>query len=158
MSATARREVQSGRFTLDLPSDEAFKLFTAEGERLWVPGWSPHILGPLPQARGLVFLTGKGAERTIWTVIESDESRGLVLYSRVTAGSRAGLVRVRVEADRDGSSVEVTYDMTALSPQREAALDAYSEAGFREMLGTWQHLIAEFLAGDGARERLASVI
>ena len=89
----ARREIQSGRFALALPKANAFKLFTAEGERLWVPGWAPEILGPLPQATGLVFLTGEGAERTIWTVVESDPARGLVRYSRVTPGSRAGFVQ-----------------------------------------------------------------
>lgn len=158
MAAIARREVQTGRFALDLPMGEAFKLFTAEGERLWVPGWSPEIHGALPQAPGLVFLTGEGDERTIWTVIESDPSRGLVLYSRVTPGSRAGLVRVRVEGEGAHSKVEVTYDLTALSPEGEAALDAYSEVRFAEMLETWQRLIADFLAGEDARDRLAAAI
>ena len=152
-----RREIQTGRFPLPLRTDEAFKLFTAEGERLWVPGWAPEILGALPQAPGLVFLTGKGSERTIWTVIESDRSRGLVRYSRVTPRSRAGLVEVRVEPDGDGCSVAVSYDLTALSAEGEAALDALSGSRFNDMLETWRGLILDFLAGDDSRSRLAGL-
>ena len=156
MAATGpRRQRQTGQFDVPLPAGEAFKLFTAEGERLWVPGWSPEILGALPQAPGLVFLTGEGAERTIWTVIESDSVRGLVRYSRVTPGSRAGLVEVRVTGEGDRSRVEVTYDLTALSPEGDEALEAYSAPRFVEMLANWETLIAAFLDSDGARERFA---
>ncbi len=152
-----RRERQTGGFELPLPLREAFKLFTAEGERLWVPGWSPEILGPLPQADGLVFLTGEGAEHTIWTVIESDPD-GRLLYSRVTPGSRAGLVEVRLREAGETTRVDVTYDLTALSEEGERALDAYAETRFAEMLADWQALIAAFLAREGARERLAAAI
>ena len=156
MAARApRRERHTGRFELALPRDEAFKLFTADGERLWVPGWTPAILGPLPQAPGLVFLTGEGAERTIWTVLESDPVDGLVRYSRVTPGSRAGLVEVRVSGEGDRTRVDVTYDLTALSPEGEEALEAYSAPRFAEMLANWEKLIAAFLDSAGARGRLA---
>jgi hypothetical protein len=158
MSQALRRQTRTGRFELALAADEAFKLFTAEGERLWVPGWAPEVLGRLPQATGLVFLTGEGSELTIWTVIESDRSRRHARYSRVTPGSRAGLVEVRVEGEGQGCSVEVRYDLTALSPEGEIALEAYSKAGFAEMLQTWQRLIAEFLASGDARERLAVTV
>ena len=38
---------------------------TAEGETLWVPGWSPTILGDLPQHPGLVFLTEANGQQVI---------------------------------------------------------------------------------------------
>lgn len=153
-----RREQQSGRFEIDLAFDDAFKLFTAEGERLWVPGWSPEILGPLPQAPGLVFMTGEESERTIWTVLESRPDKGVLRYSRVTPGSRAGLVEVRLEPTGDRTRVQVTYDLTALSPDGERDLEAYSAPRFAEMLENWQALIAEFLTADGARDRIAGAL
>src|SRR5687768_15099121 len=153
----ARRERETGGFELPLPIGEAFKLFTAEGERLWVPGWAPEVLGPLPQAAGLVFLTGVGAERTIWTVIESDHG-GHVVYSRVTPGSRAGLVEVRLSLLGERTRVDVSYDLTALSDEGESALDAYAGEAFAEMLATWERLIAAFLETPGARARLAESV
>jgi len=154
-----RREIRSGHFTLDLAIHDAFKLFTAEGERLWVPDWSPTVLGALPQAPGLVFLTGSGADHTIWTVLtsECDATGGCARYSRVTPGSRAGTVDVRLTAvSAQSTRVGVSYDLTALSPDGERALDAYDAPRFAEMLQSWLALITSFLARDGARERLAA--
>ena len=153
-----KRIRETGRFELRLPLAEAFKLFTAEGERLWVPGWSPEMLAPLPQAPGLVFRTGEGAERTIWTVLESDAATGRLLYSRVTPASRAGLVEVVLSEAGDLTRVQVSYDLTALSPEGEAALDAYRGAKFAEMMNQWRALIAAFLSRDGARAQLAALL
>ena len=150
--------MQTGAFDLPLPPDEAFKLFTAEGERLWVPDWAPQMLGTLPQAPGLVFLTGGGDEATIWTVLASDLPGGLVRYSRVTPGSRAGIVEVGLTAKDEGTQVQVTYDLTALSPEGEQALEAYRGEAFAEMLRTWCSLIEQFLQTENARQRLSSAL
>lgn len=32
---------RSGTFDLDQPPEQTFHLFTAPGERLWVPDWDP---------------------------------------------------------------------------------------------------------------------
>ena len=152
------RERQTGHFELHLPAADAFKLFTAEGERLWVPDWTPEILGAVPQAPGLVFLTGEGAEQTIWTVIQSDPSRGLLLYSRVTPGSRAGLVEVRLTGENERTRVDVSYDLTALSAEGMSSLEAYAAPRFADMLETWHALITAFLRRADARERLAAAI
>ena len=141
----AARVIQRGCFQIDLPPTEAFKLFTAMGERLWVPGWSPRLLGPIPQQPGLVFLTGTGPDFTIWTVIESDPMAGRVCYSRVTPGSRAGIVNVEVTGVDAGSNVEVAYDLTALTADGEASLQAYSSSNFAHMLDSWKRLVAAML-------------
>ena len=153
-----RRERHKGHIERPLPVEDAFKLFTAEGERLWVPGWSPEILGPVPQAPGLVFLTGDGDEWTIWTVLASDPAGGVLRYSRVTPALRAGLVEVRLTGEGERSRVEVSYDLTALSSDGEASLEAYSAPRFAQMLESWHALITDFLRSDGARERLAAAI
>jgi hypothetical protein len=142
----AVRIQQRGTFHLDLPPETAFKLFTAAGERLWVPGWSPTILGPLPQAPGLVFTTGEGAEHTIWAVIDSDRESGLVRYSRVTPGSRAGIVTVTVTKTAVGAQIDVAYDLTALRPEGETALQAYAPDPFAQMMQDWHRLITNMPA------------
>ncbi|WP_445680886.1 hypothetical protein [Radicibacter daui] len=136
----ALRIRRHGSFELALPPADAFKLFTAEGEKLWVPGWSPILLGPLPQQAGLVFLTGDGAEHTIWTVIDHDPVAGRVCYSRVTPASRAGFVRVQVTPANGGSRVAVEYDLTALDGEG-AALQSWSPEYFSGMMAEWQSRI-----------------
>jgi hypothetical protein len=141
--ARARR---SGSFVLDLKPNDAFLLFTAEGERAWVPGWSPSILGSGRQEAGLVFLTDEG-EYTIWTVIESDEEQLRHRYSRVTPSVRAGIVEVRVVPEGSMSRVIVSYDMTALPGAGAAALEPYSTENFHNMLDEWRSLIEQALHG-----------
>ena len=142
---TQARISRTGSFSLPVSVEEAFPLFTAEGESRWVPGWAPDILGDLPQQPGLVFLTESGGDRTIWTVLVSDEAAGRLLYSRVTPGRHAGTVEVRLEPDGAGTRVAVTYAMTALPPAGAEALDPYSEANFRDMLEDWRALIARVI-------------
>jgi hypothetical protein len=134
----------SGSFHLPLPPEEAFDLFTAEGEKLWVPNWKPQILGPTPQSAGLVFLTWRDEICTIWTVVESDKSALRHCYSRVTLGAHAGLVRLSLTPDHGGSRVCVTYDMTALPGSLATALDDYRARAFETMLSEWAALLREF--------------
>ena len=140
------RARRSDCFRLPLSPDQAFDLFTAEGERRWVPGWSPLILGPLPQAPGLVFLTGDGDEATIWTVLEHDRARWRHRYSRVTPKLRAGTVAVDLTPDPEGCRVNVAYDLTALPGAGEAALSMYDEASFSAMLQEWRRLLMNWIA------------
>lgn len=137
---------RQGYFLLDLPAERAFHLFTAEGERSWVPGWNPDILSDLPQQRGLVFLTGEGKEFTIWTVLETDSDAMRLSYSRVTQASRAALVEVKLIPDGEGCRIEVGYDITALSPDAAHSLDAYSEDKFQQMMIDWRNGITKALA------------
>jgi hypothetical protein len=146
-----RRVRSCGGFELPLAPERAFSLFTAEGERRWVPGWSPTILGDMPQHPGMVFLTEADSRQTIWTVIESDPVALRHRYSRVTPGVSAGTVDVQLRTDAHGSTVEVSYDLTALSEEAQPALDAYEGAQFEAMMDEWRSLIAEMLA----REALA---
>lgn len=135
---------RSGSFQLDLDAGDAFPLFTAEGERDWVPGWSPTVLGPKQEA-GLVFLTGTGKENTIWTVLESDRAQLRHRYSQVTPGVRAGTVEVSLSREAAGCCVHVAYDMTALPGASEDALDGYCEPNFDAMLREWRELIGGLL-------------
>ena len=138
----APRTVQTGTFNLPLPADEAFELFTAEGERRWVEGWNPAVLsdcgGNMP---GAVFLTDHGRERTIWTVIEAHRDEGHLVYSRVSPGRRAGTVRVTVQPRDHGSEIAVTYDLTVLGPEGQQAVRMMDKCGFAAMLEEWRRLI-----------------
>ena len=135
---------QSGIIYVPLPPDRAFDLFTAEGERLWAPGWDPKVLSET------VFLTGHGGEETIWTIIEADRQTGRLCYSRVSPGVRAGTVRVNLDADGTGSRVEVRYDMTALGPRCVEAVTKIDRAGFAAMLRDWERFIGEAIAANAS--------
>lgn len=135
-----RRVQRAGSFLLPIDAASAFPLFTAEGERKWVPGWNPEVLGDA-QEPGMVFLTGSDEERTIWTVLESDQTALRHRYSRVTPSSRAGIVEVMLTREAPNCRVHVRYDLTALPGAPESALDGYSQESFDSMMVAWQSMI-----------------
>ncbi len=155
----ALRTRQCGSFSLPLPPSIAFDLFTAEGERRWVPGWEPTILSDCSATEpGAVFLTDLGGEQTIWTVIEADRASGRLLYSRVSPGRRAGTVRVRLAAEATGTRVEVAYDITALGTEGKEAVRAMDEAGFASMLAHWKKMILAIASrSDGSQAARSSL-
>lgn len=139
------RVTTTGSFFIPMPCEQAFDLFTAAGERAWVSGWDPIILGDLPQTSGLVFLTGSAAHETIWIVIGSDPQTCSHRYCRVTPGVHAGIVEVRLCSEAGGSRVQVGYDMTALPGAPPDCLDQYGEERFTEMLADWSKMIRSAL-------------
>jgi hypothetical protein len=135
------------------PPAEAFRFFTPEGERLYVPGWAPEYLHPRDGALagGLTFRTNHGGEETIWLVSTCDPDGGAIEYIRVTPGSRIGTVTVRLAPARDMeglpgavTEVTVTYRLTSLSGAGDAKLAAF-EAAFEDQIASWERSIAALL-------------
>ncbi|MFI8392768.1 SRPBCC family protein [Streptomyces sp. NPDC085540] len=107
------RRVLSATLTVPLPPEEAFRLFTARGERDWVPGWAPVFPVDTPDdtAPGTVWLSSSPEEETTWLVTSREFPRS-VSYARITPGVHAGTVTVALAATEAGSEVTVTYDMS----------------------------------------------
>jgi hypothetical protein len=133
----------TGQVAVALPPREALVLFTPRGEERWVPGWQPRFPARTDDdsAPGTVFETHAGGEHTIWVVAERAQGRRIA-YARVTPGSRAGTVTVTVSDDtRGGATVQVTYELTALSPQGAQELRGFAD-GYPDFLRSWEEAIA----------------
>ena len=130
---------RSGTVRVAAPLQDAFFFFTPDGERRWVPGWSPEYLHPRDglQSAGAVFRTSAGGEETLWLIAGLDPDAGVAEYVRITPGSRMGTVSIRAEAVTSSSTlVHVTYRLTALAPVGNRVLEAF-DAGFDAMMGEW---------------------
>ncbi|SNR28362.1 SRPBCC family protein [Actinomadura mexicana] len=138
----------TGRLTVALPPDEAFHLFTAQGERRWVPHWEPSFPAPAADDTepGTVFQTLDRDQTTTWIVVEATPGRR-ILYARVTPGVSAGTVSVVLDEAGDQSNVTVTYELTALSSGGAAHLRRFAD-GYPAFLAGWQDAIAETLHDD----------
>lgn len=144
MTFTPAHIERTGTVRVAAPLAKAFQYFTPDGERLWVPGWSPtyHYPAGGPQCEGAVFETNAGGEHTLWMVTRYDPDAGLAEYARVTPGSRMGTVSIRSDAESPTSTiVHVTYRLTAISPDGNKAVEALS-AAFDAMMAEWASLIA----------------
>lgn len=143
----------SHRIVVDVPLERAFMLFTPAGEELWVDGWQPTYVHPDDgrTEAGMVFTTGDGDERTIWTLVDFDRAAHRSRYARCTPASRTGLVEVRCAAlDAARTEVSVSYALTALNAAGEQALEAFEGARFAAMIDGWASAIA------ARRERLVA--
>jgi hypothetical protein len=139
-----------GSATLSVPlgAEDALALFTARGERRWVPGWDPEFPGGEPaegdpEREGMVFVTAHGAERTFWVVAATGPEE--VRYARVTPAKWAGSVAVKLlDTSVAATTLEVTYDLTPLTPDGALDLTEFA-AGFDAYIAEWESLIAAAL-------------
>jgi hypothetical protein len=125
----------TGSFELAAPSDRVMPLFTAEGERLWAPGWDPEWADVEHTHEPGEVWTTSGPPLTTWVTVDAGPDR--VRYARVAPGDSAGTVAVACTAHTEGTTVTVSYDLTALSPNGETRLTAF-EASYAEMLEHWR--------------------
>ncbi len=133
----------SGAVHVQAPPEQSFSLFTAAGEKLWVPGWEPEVMGGGDGNRkGAVWTTCVDGETTVWVVVDFDVDAQHARYARITPGVKAGTVEVRVRPDGNGGSVaDVTYALTALSDRGNQDLAEFGRESFEEMLREWGDLI-----------------
>ena len=142
---TSTQQRLTSRIQVDLPPDEAFRLFTPRGEQDWVHGWQPRFPAPTPDDTepGTVFETHANGQHTIWVVTSRDPSKR-ISYARVTPGEQAGIVTVTITDAGGRSEVEVTYQLTALSPAADHKLREFAE-GYPAYLQSWQDAITAWL-------------
>ncbi|MCB9948592.1 MAG: SRPBCC family protein [Rhodospirillaceae bacterium] len=130
---------------VERPVDQAFALFTPKGEEAWVPGWRPTYVRPASgeTCRDMVFMTGEGAETTIWTCLCWQPEQWHVRYLRVTPNSRVAFVTVRCHPEGPARTrVAVTYEMVALSDDGRSFLAGLSEDEFARSIDAWSDMIA----------------
>ena len=141
-----RRLHVSQRIVVDAPVDQAFMFFTPAGEELWVDGWKPTYIHPSDgrTESGMVFLTGRGDELTVWTLADFDREAHRSRYVRSTPASRTSLVEVRCAAlDEARTEVWVSYTLTALNAHGERVLENFEGERFTAMIDDWARRIAE---------------
>lgn len=145
-----RRVALSESFAIPLARRAAFRLFTARGEMLWVPGWSPEFFEDLADDLeiGTVFRTRDDSGRaTTWMVVACDLGHR-VRYARVVDGRNAGTVTVELEDASDGCRVTVAYDLTSTDPAGDAPLRQFAD-GYVPFIQSWGDAIAAHLNAGG---------
>ncbi len=147
---SSRRRVRlEGAFPVAVAPDEALRLFTPSGERLWAPGWDPEFPAATGDETepGTVFLTSHHGRNVTWVVVACEPGRS-VSYANMSENIRASLVHVVCEAAADGTSIaHVTYHVTALSAGADEELATFA-AGYGSFLESWRTAIDAALARE----------
>lgn len=137
------------RIVVNAPAEKTFMFFTPAGEELWVDGWAPRYVNPADGAtqQGMVFCTGQGTDLTVWMLVEFNRQTMRSRYVRCTPATHTGTVEVSCTAlDDSHTQVDVTYTLTALSPEGEVVLEAFEGQAFASMIESWATDIGRHLS------------
>jgi hypothetical protein len=117
-------------------------LFTPEGERAWVPDWTPTFLSGATDEAGAVWTTQAHGVHVTWVTVLRDSHRAR--YARLSTNGTAGFVDVRCSVEGDATRVHVRYDLTATNEDGAAFL-AQLARGYDAMLNQWRRLASRVL-------------
>ena len=138
-----------GSFKIDYPPKKALRLFSAEGEKYWIPGWDPKILKGDGYHRDDVFINmGPGGNST-YVVIDYNDKKYHALYAKVTPDISAGTVEISLTPQSHGSLVEVGYNFTSLSDEGAVSLSKLTDEAFAQQMISWKNGI------ESAKEKIS---
>lgn len=145
------RKIFRNNLEIEKPITQVFPLFTAEGEKLWAPGWDyVQIFGDTNVNEDDVFLTqthDHAAADAIWIVKKYDSQNHFVQYYKVEPGEKIGLISVTCENIDDAKTkVIVEYCYTALSSAGKNFLLNFSEKNYSEFIAEWKILIDAYFS------------
>ena len=140
----------NGRLIVNLPVDDAFPLFSPEGERLWIREWDPEPLYPrgVEWAQGQIFRTQEERGVGVWVVSALDRAMHTVEYYRVESNRYVARVRVRCHAQGTSRTrADVSYLFVGLTAQGNADIGEMTVDAYEEKMQRWERLIREYLDG-----------
>ena len=155
MSGPAPRTLTlRGRLLVAAPTDDAFPLFSPDGERRWVPGWNPEILHPTDGTwqRGQIFRTREDSGEVVWIVTRFDAAQHEAEYHRVEPGRYVSRIEVCCRSAGEAQTeVFVAYTLIGLSEAGNRDIAAMTPEEYAEKMTRWAKWIDDYLAAGSAR-------
>jgi hypothetical protein len=139
----------SKKFSINQPIEILFPLFSAEGEKLWVPGWDyENIMGSTDLHEDYIFLTkthDHASTDAIWLVKRYDPESCFVQFYKVEPEDKIGVITVQcIELEKCFTEVEVTYEYTGLSDKGNEFIDGFTSAHYKEFINEWESLLKTY--------------
>lgn len=136
----------SKKFTLDQPIDALFPLYSAEGERLWVPGWDyQNIMGTTKMSEDYVFLTDShdyASSKAIWLVKKYDPDNYFVEFYRIEPEDKVAIVTVKcTKLGKSCTETKVQYRYIGLGKKGNEFIAKYSEKDYAAFIEEWKELL-----------------
>ncbi|MFC1814313.1 hypothetical protein ACFL03_16670, partial [Thermodesulfobacteriota bacterium] len=112
----------SKKFNINQPIEILFPLFSAEGEKKWVPGWDyENIMGSSDLHEDYIFLTKNhdhASSNAVWLVKRYNPDEYFVQFYKVEPDEKVGIISVQCfQIDELKTEVEVTYQYIGISEQ-----------------------------------------
>jgi hypothetical protein len=139
-------------FQINQSIDVLFPLFSAEGEKYWVPGWDyKNIMGTTKLHEDYIFVTENhdhSASDAIWLVKKYDPDSHHVELYKVEPEEKVGIITVKCDAiSRVKTNVRVTYEYIALSEKGNEFITSFTSEQYKEFIGEWKQLLEKYFQG-----------
>jgi hypothetical protein len=133
-------------FEIAQPIQELFPLFSAEGEKKWVPGWSyENIMSSTELHEDYVFITKTHDHATtdaIWVVKKYEPENHCVQFYKVEPEDKVGIIEVVCTQITDTKTeVQVTYEYIGLSDKGNLFIKDFTSSKYKEIIAEWKSLL-----------------
>lgn len=141
-------------FQISQPADVLFPLFSAEGEKHWVPGWDyKNVMGATDLHEDYIFITENhdhAASDAIWLVKKHDPDSYLVEFYKVEPQEKVGIISVQCHPISGArTDVVVSYEYIALGDKGREFVAGFTSAQYREFIGEWKRLLNKYFDAAG---------
>lgn len=145
------RVEHSKKFRINQPVDILFPLFSAEGEKLWVPGWDyENIMGTTKLHEDYIFVTrthDHAASEAVWLVKKYDPESHFIQLYKVEPGDKVGIITAAcTRVEERLTEVEVTYQYIGLGDAGNAFIDGFTQDFYENFIGEWERLLNTYFA------------
>jgi hypothetical protein len=139
----------SKKFSIHQSIEILFPLFSAEGEKYWVPGWDyENIMGSTDLHEDYIFLTkahDHASTDAIWLVKKYDPDSYFVQFYKVEPKDKIGVITVQcMEVEKNLTEVEVTYKYTGLSDKGNEFIVTFDQVQYEEFINEWESLLIAY--------------
>jgi hypothetical protein len=136
-------------FQIRQPINILFPLFSAEGEKLWVPGWDyENISGSSDLHEDYIFLTKNhdhASADAIWLVKQYKLESHFVQFYKVEPEDKVGIISVQcTKMNQSLTQVEVSYEYIGLSKKGNEFIESFTSAEYKEFIAEWNSLLVSY--------------
>ena len=136
-------------FQISQPIDVLFPLFSAEGEKLWVPGWDyENVMGTSDLHEDYFFLTKNhdhASTDAIWLVKRYKPESYFVQFYKVEPEDKVGIITVQCTIVNESlTQVEVSYEYIGLSKKGDGFIENFTSAAYKEYIAKWNSLLVKY--------------
>lgn len=135
-------------FKIHQPCDELFHLFTAEGEKKWVPNYEyEKVSASADIHEDYVFMTNNpdyDSGRTVWLVKEYKPERNYIVLYKVEP-DKVGVITLQCAAEEEACSrISVTYKYIALDENGQKFVDDFTADKYKAFMENWRDLLEAY--------------
>lgn len=139
----------SASFAIPQAIEVLFPLFSAEGEKAWVPGWDYiNLMGSNELHEDYVFLTTNhdhASADAIWIVKEYDPTNYRVKFYKVEPEQKLGIIEVKCISEGDYKTrVQVTYEYIGLSENGNKFVAGFTTDDYQVFITEWENLLLKY--------------